>query len=189
MYSTLDGFKTYIWVHDNSMDAELNFYLESAYELLNKLLGVDTFIERISTEKTSYIIEDKNILKYSLYLKNKPVFEIISINDKPYNWKYIVLNSRKVIFKDINILSYIDDYWMLSVKYRHWYAKIPSDLKLKEMMLASWIYLQKWNEWIARYKLWDEEITFGSMNWYTAQDLYFNFKSLYNKRKSFSLPN
>ena len=77
---------------------------------------------------------------------------------------------------------------MLSVKYKHWYATIPSDLKLMEIMLASWFYQQKWNEWIARYRLWDEEITFGMVNGYTTQEQYFNFKTLYNKRKSFSLP-
>ena len=188
MYSTLAEFKTYIWVSDNTQDAELTFYLNSAYELLNKLLGVDTFSEWVSTENVQFITESNYWRNISIYLRNRPVLEIQEINWEEYDWEYVVLNERKVVFKDREIIKKVNDYWLLSVKYKHWYATIPSDLKLMEIMLASWFYQQKWNEWIARYRLWDEEITFGMVNGYTTQEQYFNFKTLYNKRKSFSLP-
>ena len=106
MYSTLAEFKTYIWVSDNTQDAELTFYLNSAYELLNKLLGVDTFSEWVSTENVQFITEDKYLGNINIYLRNRPVLEIQEINWEEYDWEYIVQNERKVVFKDLDIKNF-----------------------------------------------------------------------------------
>jgi len=194
MYSSLAEFKTYLWISWTEQDAELTMYLNSANELLNKLLNVDTFSEWTIEEQVKIITENRYWNNVNLYLKNRPVQQIQEIDWVEYQWvagtDYLVVYDRKVIFKDRTILSKINDFWFIKVKYKFWYSvqNMPSDLKLMEMMLASGMNNSKWYEWVYSYKLWDETIQFWHVNWTSADDIFFSFKTLYNKRKSFILP-
>ena len=189
MYSTLAEFKEYLWIADSSQDSELTMYLNSAYELLNKLLWVDSFIEWVKVENVQLITESNCWENYNIYLKNKPVQEIQEINWEYFDWDYLVTYWRKVTFADRRFIYKINKYWMITVKYKYWFSPIPTDLKLMEMMLASGMYQNKWYEWISSYKLWDEQITFGWKDKESADNLYFSFKYLYDKWKNFNLPN
>lgn len=184
MYSTLAEFKRYLWINDSSQDTELLFLLNSSYNLLNKLLHVDSFTEWEIEEYAKVLYRDKCFI----VLNNRPVKEITAINWAPYSWKFLIIHWREVIFSDPYLDKYVDDFWFIKVKYKYWYHNIPYDLQLMEMMLASWMYAGKWYEWVYSYRLWDESIQFWSVNWTSSDDIYFNFKSLYDKRKNFTLP-
>ena len=202
MYSSLSQFKAYIGIDqtDTSKDAQLTALLESACETLNHLCGVDSFDlwdyeENIDLRKL-YV----NAFGYNIFLKNKPVQSIKEINGTNYDgtkWTdYMITNQRRVIFKSFN---YNSDFWFITIKYSAWYNRnnewvdeLPDDLKLMEMMLASWMYMKEWKEGVSSYKLWDETITFWTISWnnwiMTPDDQYFSFTALLDKYKNFNLP-
>lgn len=201
MYSSLAEFKNYIWVYDDSIDSQLLLFLNSANSLLNKLLNIDSFDEWIIDENikldSSFSWSFSWSWLISIYLRNKPVKEILEINDSVYSWNYLIVNDRKIIFNDNSLYSKINSFWFIKVKYRYWYNRgntwewideLPYDIKLMEMMLASWFYQNKWFEWVNSYKLWDEQIVFWNNNWISSDNMFFKFKCLYDKRKCFNLP-
>lgn len=193
-YSTLAQFKEYIWidVSDTSQDTLLSQFLNSANEKLNHLCWVDDFNLWARTQiiESRWVNETARWLEF--YLRNKPVQSIDEINDESAwtKWTdYMIIYDRRAIFKKLSL----DDWWMMKVEYTAWYQTIPDDLKLMEMMLASWMRQEHNYEWVSSYRLWDETITFGSKtssNWATLSpdDQYFSFTALLNKYKNFNLP-
>lgn len=203
MYSSLSQFKAYIGIdqNDTSKDAQLTALLESACETLNHLCGVDSFDlwdyeENIDLRKL-YV----NAFGYNIFLKNKPVQSIKEINGTNYDgtkWTdYMVTNQRRVIFKSFNCNS---DFWFITIKYSAWYNRnnewvdeLPDDLKLMEMMLACGNLPDQMKTdlsiGISSYKLWDEQIVFGSKTSSTQNmdDLYFSFTVMLWKFKNFTL--
>lgn len=203
MYSSLSQFKAYIGIDqtDTSKDAQLTALLESACETLNHLCGVDSFDlwdyeENIDLRKL-YV----NAFGYNIFLKNKPVQSIKEINGTNYDgtkWTdYMITNQRRVIFKSFNCNS---DFWFITIKYSAWYNRnnewvdeLPDDLKLMEMMLACGNLPDQMKTdlsiGISSYKLWDEQITFGSKisSTQNMDDLYFSFTVMLWKFKNFTL--
>ena len=207
MYSSLSQFKDYIGIDqtDTSKDSQLTMLLESACETLNHLCGVDSFDlwdyeENIDLRKL-YV----NAFGYNIFLKNKPVQSIEEINGTNYDgtkWTdYMITNQRRVIFKSFN---YDSDFWFITIKYSAWYDRarvdgqttvddLPDDLKLMEMMLACGNLPDNMKTdlsiGISSYKLWDEQITFGSKTSSTQNmdDLYFSFTVMLWKFKNFTL--
>ncbi len=194
MYSTLAQFKEYIWIDstDTTYDTLLTNMLDSAWAKLNNLCWVDSFLKWTQTEtiEKRWIYYTPRWLEF--YLKNKPVVSINKMNWENYSWvkwtDYLVMYDRRCIFKKLTL----NDRWMIELEYTAWYETIPYDIQLLEMMLASWIRQEHNNEWVQRYKLWDEEITFWSKSWVygnmTSDDIYFSFTTLLNKYKNFNLP-
>ena len=204
MYSNLSQFKNFIGIdqNDTSRDGQLTLMLESACATLNHLCGVDSFDlweyeEQIDLRKI-YI----NWFWYNIFLKNKPVQSIDKINgeDKQrVKWTdYMVTNQRRVILKSLDEKS---DFWFITVNYTAWYNRnnewmdeLPDDLKLMEMMIACGhlpdSMKMELNIGVSSYKLWDEQITFGSRNTtqnQNADDLYFSFTVMLWKFKNFTL--
>ena len=204
MYSSLSQFKNFIGIdqNDTSRDGQLTLMLESACATLNHLCGVDSFDlweyeENIDLRKI-YI----NWFWYNIFLKNKPVQNIDKINGVDYVWvkwtDYMVANQRRVILKSLDEKS---DFWFITVKYTAWYNRnnewmdeLPDDLKLMEMMIACGqlpdSMKMELNIGVSSYKLWDEQIIFGSKNTtqnQTADDLYFSFTVMLWKFKNFTL--
>lgn len=204
MYSSLSQFKNFIGIdqNDTSRDGQLTLMLESACATLNHLCGVDSFDlweyeENIDLRKI-YI----NWFWYNIFLKNKPVQSIDKINGVDYAWvkgtDYMVANQRRVILKSLDEKS---DFWFITVNYTAWYNRnnewmdeLPDDLKLMEMMIACGnlpdSMKMELNIGVSSYKLWDEQITFGSKNTMqnqTADDLYFSFTVMLWKFKNFTL--
>lgn len=207
MYSSLSQFKDYIGIDqtDTSKDSQLTMLLESACETLNHLCGVDSFDlwdyeENIDLRKL-YV----NAFGYNIFLKNKPVQSIEEINGTNYDgtkWTdYMITNQRRVIFKSFN---YDSDFWFITIKYSAWYDRarvdgqttvddLPDDLKLMEMMLACGNLPDQMKTdlsiGISSYKLWDEQITFGSKisSTQNMDDLYFSFTVMLWKFKNFTL--
>lgn len=194
MYSSLAQFKWYIWIDtsDTSQDTLLTTFLNTANLKINNLCWVDSFASGTHTQKIEkrWIYDTPRWLEF--YLKNKPVASIDKLNWENYDWvlgtDYLVLYDRRCIFKTLTL----NDWWMLEVTYTAWYQTIPYDLQLMEMMLASGMRQEHNNEWVQSYRLWDEQITFGSKNWNGSEmspdDLYFSFTTLLNKYKNFNLP-
>lgn len=203
MYANLSLFKQYLGIpsSDTSNDDLLTMFLNSAEKKINNLCGVDTFDEQTHTEK----IESRKIYAtsrwYEVYLKNKPVQQITAINWNEYTWEhgtdYMIIYDRRIIFNSIELWNF----WIVSISYVAWYDRakqipwqqwtvdeLPDDLKLMEMMLASGMRQQHNYEWVSSYKLWDEQITFGSKWTITPDDQYFSFTTLLNKYKNFNLP-
>lgn len=197
MYANLTLFKQYLGIpaSDTSNDNLLTMFLNSAEEKINNLCWVDSFDEWTYTEN----IEARKIYAtsrwYEVYLKNKPVQEISKINWVDYTWThgtdYMIIYDRRIIFNEIQLWSF----WILSIWYKAWYNRnddwvdrLPDDLKLMEMMLASGMRQQHNYEWVSSYKLGDESITFGSKWNMTPDDQYFSFTTLLNKYKNFNLP-
>lgn len=193
-YSTLAQFKAYLWidVSDTSQDDLLTKFLNTANEKLNRICGVDSFNkwQYKQTIEARWIFDTARGLEF--YLKNKPVESIDKINwsaDSLTKWTdYMIIYDRRAIFKKLNLNSW----WMLEIEYTAWYQTIPDDLKIMEMMLASWMYQEHNYEWVQSYKLWDESITFWSKKWNTWEimpdDQYFSFSVLLDKYKNFNLP-
>lgn len=194
-YSTLAQFKEYLWINvsDTSQDTILTQFLNSANAKLNHLCWVDDFTQWTRTQiiESRWISDTARWLEF--YLKNKPVSAITKLNWQAYSWTkwtdYLIIYDRRAIFKQLPL----NDWWMLEVEYTAWYQTIPDDLKLMEMMLASWMRQEHNYEWVSSYRLWDETITFGSKtssNWATLSpdDQYFSFTALLNKYKNFNLP-
>jgi hypothetical protein len=194
-YSTLAQFKEYIWidVSDTSQDTLLSQFLNSANEKLNHLCWVDDFTQWTRTQiiEKRWISDTARWLEF--YLKNKPVSAITKLNWQAYSWTkwtdYLIIYDRRAIFKQLPL----NDWWMLEVEYTAWYQTIPDDLKLMEMMLASWMRQEHNYEWVSSYRLWDESITFGSKTSsngavLSPDDQYFSFSALLNKYKNFNLP-
>jgi hypothetical protein len=193
MYSTLAQFKDYLWISqsDTSQDTLLTEFLNASNSKLNHICWVDSFAKWTYTQsiESRWIFETARWLEF--YLKNKPVASIDKINDESVwtKWTdYLIIYDRRAVFKNLNL----NDWWFLNVEYTAWYETIPDDLKLMEMMLASWMYLKKWEEWVSSYKLWDESITFWTISWsnwtMTPDDQYFSFTALLDKYKNFNLP-
>jgi len=193
-YSTLAQFKAYLWMDesDTSQDTLLTSFLNSANEKLNNLCWVDSFSlwTQKQTIESRWIYDSPRWLEF--YLKNKPVVSIDKINWEAtprVKWTdYLVIYDRRIICKKIAL----NDWWMAEIEYTAWYQTIPDDLKLMEMMLASWMRQEHNYEWVQSYRLWDESITFGSKTWsnwtLTPDDQYFSFSTLLNKYKNFNLP-
>lgn len=194
MYSTLAQFKDYIGIDqsDTSQDTLLTTFLNTANSKLNNLCWVDSFAQWTYTQtiEKRWIYETPRWLEF--YLKNKPVSSINKLNDVLYEWvkgtDYLIMYDRRPIFKTITL----NDWGMVKVEYTAWYQTIPYDLQLLEMMLASWMWQEHNNEWVQSYKLWDEQIVFGSKTWnfgtMTPDQQYFSFTALLNKYKNFNLP-
>lgn len=197
MYANLTLFKQYLGIpaSDTTNDNLLTMFLNSAEEKINNLCWVDSFDEWTYNED----IEARKVYAtsrwYEVYLKNKPVQEIQTINWDDYAWihgtDYMIIYDRRIIFKEIQLWSF----WILSIWYKAWYNRnddwvdrLPDDLKLMEMMLASGMRQQHNYEWVSSYKLGDESITFGSRGNMTPDDQYFSFTTLLNKYKNFNLP-
>lgn len=197
MYANLTLFKQYLGIpaSDTTNDNLLTMFLNSAEEKINNLCWVDSFDEWTYNED----IEARKVYAtsrwYEVYLKNKPVQAIQTINWSEYAWihgtDYMIIYDRRIIFKEIQLWSF----WILSIWYKAWYNRnddwvdrLPDDLKLMEMMLASGMRQQHNYEWVSSYKLGDESITFGSRGNMTPDDQYFSFTTLLNKYKNFNLP-
>ena len=193
MYSSLTQFKDYIGVDqsDTSQDVLLTSFLNTANGKLNNLCWVDSFAkaEYTQTIEKRWIYDTPRWLEF--YLKNKPIISVDKLNGTNAWTKwvdYLVMYDRRPIFKKIEL----NDWWMVEVKYTAWYEVIPYDLQLLEMMLASGMRQEHNLEWVVSYKLWDEQIMFGSKTWnfgvITPDQQYFSFTALLNKYKNFNLP-
>lgn len=190
MYSNLELFKQYIGVSGNDQDQLLTSFLKTAYQKINKLCWVDSFLlkDREQMVDLRAIVESSRGLE--VYLKNKPVKIIKKINGEVYSGAkgkdYLVIYERRVIFQRLPL----NDFWFLTVEYEAGYAQedLPDDLKLMEMMIASWMWQQHGQEGVQSYKLGDEQIVFGSASGGGADDQFFSFKTLLNKYKNFNLP-
>jgi len=205
-YATLEELKQYLWITDNTNDNVLTEMLNTSYLLLNHLIWVDTMNLTTGVE---FIEQNKlytNWLQDWFYLTNKPVLSINKVWWENYSWvkwtDYMVIYDRKVLFNRINFLDKIK-FWLLEVEYTWWYNRdndwvdeLPDDLKLMQMMLVWWMWNSKWMEWVSSYKIWDESITFGSRtrtvdgntSIQTSDDIYFSFRILLNRYKTFNLP-
>ena len=205
-YATLEELKQYLWITDNTNDNVLTEMLNTSYLLLNHLIWVDTMNLTTGVE---FIEANKlytNWLQDWFYLTNKPVLSINKIWWENYSWvkwtDYMVIYDRKILFNKINFLDKIK-FWLLEVEYTWWYNRdngwvdeLPDDLKLMQMMLVWWMWNSKWMEWVSSYKIWDESITFGSRtrtvdgntSIQTSDDIYFSFRILLNRYKTFNLP-
>ena len=193
-YSTLAQFKDYLWISqsDTSQDTLLTQFLNASYSKLNHICWVDSFEKWTRTQviEKRWIFDTARWLEF--YLKNKPVASIDKINwstESLTKWTdYLIIYDRRAVFKKLEL----DDWWMLNIEYTAWYQTIPDDLKLMEMMLASWMYMKEWKEGVSSYKLWDETITFWTISWnnwiMTPDDQYFSFTALLDKYKNFNLP-
>lgn len=194
-YSTLSDFKSYLWIDasDTSQDSLLTQFLNSANSKLNNLCWVDDFAKWTRTQiiEKRWIFDTPRWLEF--YLKNKPVVSIDKLNgDSSAPWTkgtdYLIIYDRRAIFKRLEL----NDWSMLEVEYTAWYQTIPDDLKLMEMMLASWMRQEHNYEWVSSYRLWDESITFWSKTWnwttLSPDDQYFSFTALLDKYKNFTLP-
>ena len=189
MYSNLELFKQYIGVSGNEQDQLLTSFLKTAYQKINKLCWVDSFLlkDREQMVDLRAVVESSRGLE--VYLKNKPVNLIKKINGEAYTGvkgkDYLVIYDRRVIFQRLPL----NDFWFLSFEYEAGYdeANLPDDLKLMEMMIASGMWQQHGNEWVQSYKLWDEQIVFSYASG-GADDQFFSFKTLLNKYKNFNLP-
>lgn len=190
MYSTLEQFKQYLWldVSDTSQDAMLTSFLNTANAKLNNLCWVDSFARWTYTQtvEARWIYESPRWFEF--YLKNKPVVSIDKMNWESDVWDYLVIYDRRIITKKISL----NDWNMLEIQYTAWYQTIPDDLKLLEMMIASWLRQEHNYEWVSEYRLWDETIKFWSKTWnnwiLSPDDIYFSFTTLLNKYKNFYLP-
>lgn len=197
-YATLEELKQYLWITDNTNDNVLTEMLNTSYLLLNHLIWVDTMNLTTGVE---FIEANKlytNWLQDWFYLTNKPVLSINKIWWENYSWvkwtDYMVIYDRKILFNRINFLDKIK-FWLLEVEYTWWYNRdngwvdeLPDDLKLMQMMLVWWMWNSKGMEWVSSYKIWDEQIVFGSHNWQSPDEIYFSFKLLLNRYKTFNLP-
>lgn len=197
-YATLEELKQYLWISDNTNDNILTEMLNTAYLQLNHIIWVDTMNLTTGVE---FIEANKlytNWLQDWFYLTNKPVLSIDKVWWENYSWvkwtDYMVIYDRKILFNRITFLDKIK-FWLLEVEYTWWYNRdndwvdeLPDDLKLMQMMLVWWMWNSKWMEWVSSYKIWDESITFWSVNWQSADEIYFSFKLLLNRYKTFNLP-
>lgn len=205
-YATLAELKQYLWITDNTNDNILTEMLKTSYLLLNHLIWVDTMNLTTGVE---FIEQNKlytNWLQDWFYLTNKPVLSINKIWWENYSWvkwtDYMIIYDRKILFNRINFLDKIK-FWLLEVEYTWWYNRdnewvdeLPDDLKLMQMMLVWWMWNSKGMEWVSSYKIWDESVTFGSRtrtvdgntSIQTSDDIYFSFRILLNRYKTFNLP-
>ena len=198
MYASLSQFKDYIWIcqADTEKDSELQLLLDSAWNQINKLCGVDSFLSRTYEEDIDIRKIYTNAFWYNLFLKNKPVSAIIQINNNAYTGEkwvdYMVANQRRVIFKEFD---YEAPFGFINIEYIAWYSgwDIPDDLRLIEMMIACGNLPESMklehNIWVSSYKLWDEQIVLWSKSstWTTADDNYFSFRMMLDKFKNFTL--
>lgn len=105
MYSNLELFKQYIGVSGNEQDQLLTSFLKTAYQKINKLCGVDSFLlkDREQMVDLRAIVESSRGLE--VYLKNKPVKLIKKINGEVYagvkGKDYLVIYERRVIFQKL----------------------------------------------------------------------------------------
>ena len=200
MYASLTLLKDYLWISGNDQDVLLTSFLESAEEIINKLCGVDTFDLTTWEELIDLRKVYTNQYGLNVIFKNKPVSAINEIDWESYSWvlgtDYIIVDQRKAIIKN---LSVNDNFWYRKVKYTRGYNRartegqqtiddLPEDIKQMELMLAWGMYTTKDYQGVTSYKLGDESISFWDLNWQTAEEIYYSFKKILDKYKSFNLP-
>lgn len=190
MYASLEQFKQFLGITDDSQDSLLSTFLSAAWNTINSYCWVDSFVQWEYEELIPLKWIYENAYWLYLFVKNKPVNSVIEINSSAYSWTkwsdYLVVNDRELIFKKLPN----PPMWFLQIKYNAWYSTIPWDLQLVEMMIASWLWQQHGNEWISSYKLWDEQIVFWTKttNWEDSDIAYFKVKTLLDKYLTFNLP-
>jgi len=144
MIATLQQFKNYLWITDNSQDWLLQLLVDSSNQMIT------TYLWRV--------IEAKNYIQYidwnaqrQILLNNYPVNSLDSI--KINTWSLndpirttIQETSYKLSPKDWNIFLLFNlERWFQNYKinYNAWYITIPSDLTLASLKLASKYYNNK----------------------------------------------
>lgn len=197
MYATLSQFKNYLWIAstDTTNDEILTLILASSWQQINKICGVDSFLEADYTETIDARKIYINSFWYNIFLKNKPVTAIKEIDGETYSGvqgtDYMIAEQRRAIFKsfDSNL-----DFGFFTIKYTAWYEStaIPNDLTMIEIMIACGnlpdALKEQYHVGISSYKLWDEQITFGAKSSsQSSDDLYFSFTKLLDKYKNFTL--
>ena len=200
MYASLTLLKDYLWISGNDQDVLLTSFLESAEEIINKLCGVDTFDLSTQAELVDLRKVYTNQYGLNIILKNKPVVSIDEIDWVAYNWvlgkDYIIVDQRKAIIKNMAVN---DNFGYRRIKYTWGYDRskttdtvtvdeLPEDIKQMEIMLAWGMYTTKDYQGVTSYKLGDESISFGDLNGETAENIYYSFKKILDKYKSFNLP-
>lgn len=200
MYASLTQLKDYLWITDNSQDILLNNFLMSAEELLNKLCWVDTFDLTTKEELVDLRKVYTNAYGLNIILKNKPVVSIDEIDWEAYNWvlgkDYIIVDQRKAIIKNMAVN---DNFGYWKIKYTRGYDRakvedtitkdeLPEDIKQMEVMLAWGMYTTKDYQGISSYKLGDESISFWDLKGQTSDEIFYSFKKILDKYKTFTLP-
>lgn len=200
MYASLTQLKDYLWITDNSQDILLNNFLMSAEELLNKLCWVDTFDLTTKEELVDLRKVYTNPYGLNIILKNKPVVSIDEIDWEAYNWvlgkDYIIVDQRKAIIKNMSVN---DNFGYRKIKYTRGYNRakvedtltideLPEDIKQMEVMLAGGMYTTKDYQGISSYKLGDESISFWDLKGQTSDEIFYSFKKILDKYKTFTLP-
>lgn len=167
-YASLAEVKDYLGITDNSKDALLNIYLDSAERVINGFFSVDTMLstdytERLKIDSTS----PSDQRGYEFFLRKRPVTAIKSINGITYTGvaetDYIIENQRKVTFKEIS--TYLVGFWWDSIKivYTAGFATVPADIKLAEMMIVGQMYATGGsNNAYSSYAIGDEKVVFKS---------------------------
>lgn len=189
MYSSLALFKQYINVEGNDKDELLQLYLDSAGDVLNRLCGVTSFNQQTYEER----VEAKNTSgPFAIYLHNKPVTLITKFNGEVYLWEngkdYIIVNDRKVIFSNFQIpFSFLNSFL---IEYTAGYTSqnLPASIKIAEMNIAWGLYAQSKNLWgVQSYKLWDEQVTFATINGESPDVVFNKTKTIINQFRNFKM--
>lgn len=172
-----------LWISWTNQDAILTMLVDDADTYLNSMLNIDGFDEGEYTER----VEIKNTAQLNIYnriyLRNFNISEILEINGKAYTGTYGVHYSiekwRELLIRDI--FGYLNSnlqtsnvlyFQFFSVKYKAWFAVIPSDVEMMSRLLVCGLYHEKFpmgymaqtdgitsSEHISQYRLWDELVS------------------------------
>lgn len=179
---TLAEVKQYLRIPTS--DTTNDVLLQSLIDSVESYIKQEIWILASTTVKEKINVCDVSI-DWSIYLKNN-VISISKINGQAYSWidwKDFIIDSNKIIVKNIgNYLLWLE-FMYFDIEYVWWYSTIPEDIKLALKMLVGIEFSKDWWKNIESYTLWPRTVKFNL----SANKESLSAMSMLNKYKKFIL--
>jgi hypothetical protein len=179
-YITVEDYKLYnnITTLTAWETTRIEFFIDLTKWMLDNLIGDLT--EHSISEKIYFCdISENN----EFFIKWFNISSIDKINWTDYSWvlgEDYFIDGRKVMISNFEDFIFEKTYNFLELEYTSWFATIPSDIKLLQLLLVNGeLNKQNWQE-VETYKIGDFSITYAK-NWLTDP------KNILNKYKTINI--
>lgn len=185
MYATVEDLQRYLWMKfDWDTTSLIQTIIDWVENAINTFIWVDSILASDYVEK----IDKRSIILtpnwYNIYLKNKPVNEIKTINWKDFTgelWKdYMIIRDRQLILKNMEFMPNFD---FLEIWYNSWHKEVPSDIRTVVVFLTATLRITRNYTWMTNYRLWDESISIWTQRFMygspMVSDILRKYKKLY----------
>ena len=151
--SLLNNIKLKLWITGNDQDWLLELLLDESEAIINKLCDVDSFRESV------YTTAEKWNKVWTYRVRNYPVTEVQEVNGSEDFGNLMIVFDRTLQFWS----PPKPNMTMVVIKYKAWYDTLPKAIESMYVLGAIGMYNKRKNIWIQQYRLWEEQITFATI--------------------------